>query len=283
MNDDDIYNAFADAYVKETLTNTTTYNQKQKTWKSKQPKNKEAKKVSSSQLAPVDTTRGLFGGLEKENDLESNNQFGGALGQSIPNLKKKVNNMFSQEVKEQSQNAFKKQYQNLKQKLFKKNADQQNQNPYFQLISSSGLGIPSKYEKRDTPKAFICFAICAFFFMMALLNIPSLILAPQMFNLFFTIAMISAIAGLAFMNGPVVYARKMGESKNIVASTVLIISIVMSLYFSIVSSSYLMSLIFCFIQLNAVILFFFNTFPAGKAGMKMAHGAAKTMLSSNFR
>jgi len=55
---DDIYNAFADAYVKETLGTST--------------------KSLRNKYTPVDTTKGLFGGLSKENDLES-----------IPKLKKK--------------------------------------------------------------------------------------------------------------------------------------------------------------------------------------------------
>lgn len=158
--------------------------------------------------------------------------------------------MFAKEVEQQSKNAFSRTYDNLKNKLFSKSSSEPYQNQYFQLISSSGLGIPSKYEKRDTPKAFICFAVSAFFLMMSILNLPSLILAPQMFNLFFTLAMVGAIGGLAFMNGPLVYARKLGESKNLIATCVMLISIIMSLYYSLMQSSYIMSLVFCFLQVS---------------------------------
>jgi len=35
--------------------------------------------------------------------------------------------------------------------------------------------------------------------------------------------------------------------------------------------------------LNAVILFFFNTFPFGKAGMRAASGYANNLLSQRFK
>lgn len=60
----------------------------------------------------------------------------------------------------------------------------------------------SQGDKRDLTKAFISFGVAGFFLLMALFNIPSLILAPQMFSFLFTIAMLSAIIGLAFLNGP---------------------------------------------------------------------------------
>ena len=76
MNDDDIYNAFADAYVKETLSTKTALNHPSSNvlsaFSSKNKKsNKKSSKLSihhSTQV--VDTTKGLFGGLTKESDIE---------------------------------------------------------------------------------------------------------------------------------------------------------------------------------------------------------------------
>ena len=108
----------------------------------------------------------------------------------------------------------------------------------------------SKWSKRDTPKAFISFAICAFLMTVSLMNIPTLIITPQVFTLFFTLAMVSALFGLAFLNGPANYVAKMSQSKNIVASVALLISIILSLYFSVIKGSYIWSLVFCIIQVS---------------------------------
>ena len=78
----------------------------------------------------------------------------------------------------------------------------------------------------------------------------------------FTLTVVSLIAGLAFLNGPITYIKKVtGDKKNLVASGVLFGSMIFSLYFSIIAGSYMMSLLFCFVELNAVLLFFCNTFP----------------------
>ena len=83
-----------------------------------------------------------------------------------------------------------------------------------------------------------------------MLNLPTLIISPQFFTLFFTLSMVAALSGLAFMNGPATYLAKMSQSKNIVASVVLVASILFSLYFSVIKGSYLMSLVCCFIQVS---------------------------------
>ena len=37
----------------------------------------------------------------------------------------------------------------------------------------------------------------------------------------------------------------------------------MSLYFSVIDPSYLLSLLFCFLQMNAILFYFFGAFPLG--------------------
>lgn len=138
-------------------------------------------------------------------------------------------------------------------------------------------------DRKDYTKAIVCFIISGVFLMFATLSLPSIILSPQTFTSLFTISMISLIFALAFLNGPATYVKKLSESKNIIASAVMIISTILSLYFSIIQGSYLLSILFCFIEFNAVMLFFCNTFPAGKQGMKLFGGAAKTMLTAPFK
>ena len=138
-------------------------------------------------------------------------------------------------------------------------------------------------DQKDYTKAFVCFFLCGLFVLLAFLTLPTIILSPQRFTTLFTLAVIMLVAALAFLNGPATYARKLTEKKNIVASAVLTGSMVLSLYFSIIVGSYLWSVLFMVIELNAVLLFFCNTFPAGKTGIRLFGGAAKNMLSASFR
>ena len=126
--------------------------------------------------------------------------------------------------------------------------------------------ILNKLEDRsDYPKALIAFASAALFLMLSLFSLPTIVFSPQRFTMLFTITMVSVIVGLFFLNGPKTQLRKMtsGDKSKLVASGVLIASMIMSFYFSAIGESYLMSLLCCFVEFNAVLLFFCNTFPMG--------------------
>ena len=140
-------------------------------------------------------------------------------------------------------------------------------------------------DSTDYPKALITFALSAVFLLLAIVSLPTIIFSPQRFTMLFTLAVISLIAGLAFLNGPATYVKKVtGDRKNLVATGVLFGSMIFSLYFSIVAGSYLMSLLLCFVELNAVLLFFCNTFPAAQFGiLKSLGGAAVSVASAPFR
>ena len=105
-------------------------------------------------------------------------------------------------------------------------------------------------DQRDYTKAFIFFAVSALFLFFAFITLPMIIVSPQKFTMLFTLSMLSMLVALAFLNGPASYARKLSERRNIVASFVMAASIVLSLYFSVIQSSYLLSLLFCFIEVS---------------------------------
>ena len=74
----------------------------------------------------------------------------------------------------------------------------------------------------------------------------------------FTFTMIALIAGFAFLKGPRSYIKNLFVDKNLYASITLISSIILSLLASLVWKSYIWSLLFCIIELNAVLYFFCN-------------------------
>mmetsp|Transcript_4796 Transcript_4796/g.8225 ORF Transcript_4796/g.8225 Transcript_4796/m.8225 type:complete len:82 (-) Transcript_4796:81-326(-) len=56
--------------------------------------------------------------------------------------------------------------------------------------------------------------------------------------------------------------NKIFEKQNIVKTVVLFVSMFLALWFSLVNSSYILSLFFCVVEFNAIMLYFCNTFPA---------------------
>lgn len=106
-------------------------------------------------------------------------------------------------------------------------------------------------DRSDYTKALIAFAAGALFLLLAVFSLPTIIISPQNFTMYFTLCMICLIFALAFMNGPLTYIKKMtSDRKNQISSCVLILSIIFSLYFSIIAGSYLMSLLLCFVEVS---------------------------------
>ena len=85
-----------------------------------------------------------------------------------------------------------------------------------------------------------------------------IVAAPDKFVLMFTFTMLAMLAGFAYLKGPRTYVKNLFIDKNLYASIVLLSSIVLALYFSLIEKSYLWSLLFCVIELNSVMYFFCN-------------------------
>ena len=105
-------------------------------------------------------------------------------------------------------------------------------------------------SRPDYTKALVSFVISALFLLFAIFSLPTIIISPQKFTSCFTISMLALIIALGFSNGPANYIKKLTESKNTVATLTLFVSMVFSLYFSIINESYLLSLLCCFIEVK---------------------------------
>mmetsp|Transcript_14546 Transcript_14546/g.19743 ORF Transcript_14546/g.19743 Transcript_14546/m.19743 type:complete len:85 (+) Transcript_14546:516-770(+) len=80
--------------------------------------------------------------------------------------------------------------------------------------------------------------------------------------------MIALMGGLGYTSGPRSYANRLTERKNMYASGVLGVSMILALYSSLFDDSYLMSLLFCIMMLNAVLYFFCNTSAISMSNLK---------------
>jgi hypothetical protein len=105
----------------------------------------------------------------------------------------------------------------------------------------------------------IAFCVAAFFILMCVVLAPEIAFFPAKFAMCFTFAMIALIAGMALLAGPRLYVKKLFIDRNLWATVFLLFSIVMAVWFSVIKESYLMSLLFCVCELNAVAFFFCNT------------------------
>lgn len=103
-------------------------------------------------------------------------------------------------------------------------------------------------------KAIVAMGIGALLFLFSIFSLPTLIISPSKFTLFFTLSMISLLVALAFFNGPRTYLNKLFEKKNRIKTSVLLGSMFLSLYFSLINESYLLSLLFCFIEVSIILI-----------------------------
>ena len=125
--------------------------------------------------------------------------------------------------------------------------------------------------------------IAAIFGLLSVVMLASIIIAPSKFVLCFTLAVVALMAGMALLSGPRVYVKNLFRNKNLVASIVLLTSLVFSLYFSIVAKSYLMSILMCIIELNAILYFFCKTTACSLSTLKSMATGFWFMITGLFR
>lgn len=71
-------------------------------------------------------------------------------------------------------------------------------------------------NKANYTRAFVAFGIGALLLLFSIFSLPTIILSPQKFTMFFTFSMISFLVGLAYMNGPQTYLKKLTAKKSLV-------------------------------------------------------------------
>lgn len=105
----------------------------------------------------------------------------------------------------------------------------------------------------------IAFVVSGLFGFLSFVMLAMIVAAPDKFVLMFTFTMMSMLTGFAFLKGPRSYVKNLFVDKNLYASIALFASILLALWFGLVERSYLWSLLFCLVELNAVLFFFCKT------------------------
>ena len=135
--------------------------------------------------------------------------------------------------------------------------------------------------EKSVSNACISFGISILLLFVSFINIFSIITNPGSFVLIFTLANIAAIVGLAHWNGPQAYMTKIFEKQNLVKTCVLFGSMFLALWFSLVTPSYILSLVFTVLEFNALLLYFCNTFPLGKGSIQQVKTQAAGAVIKN--
>ena len=107
--------------------------------------------------------------------------------------------------------------------------------------------------------AVISFIVAGLFGFLSFMLLALIVAAPDKFVLMFTLSMIALLTGFAFLKGPRSYVKNLFVDKNLYASIALIASILLSLWCGLIERSYLWSIFFCLVELNAVLFFFCKT------------------------
>lgn len=105
-------------------------------------------------------------------------------------------------------------------------------------------------NEKNYKYAMTCLAIGTIFMFFSMFALPVIVVSPYKFVMFFSLAMVCFLGGMAFMNGPRSYLKKLTTRKNRIPSAVLLLSILSGLYASMVYKSYLIALLFCFIEVR---------------------------------
>ena len=94
----------------------------------------------------------------------------------------------------------------------------------------------------------VFFLLFAVFFLFSVFSLPYLLIQPSKFSTWFAFSMICLLFALAYFRGPQQYFKKLTSRKHLLQSSTMVGSMVLSLFFSYIYTSYLLSLFFCVLE-----------------------------------
>ena len=114
-------------------------------------------------------------------------------------------------------------------------------------------------NEKNYTYAMISFFFAGMFGFLSFMMLAMIAVAPDKFVLMFTFSMMSLITGFAFLKGPRTYLKSLLVDRNLYASIALLASVLLSLWAALIEQSYVWSILFCLVELNAVLYFFCKT------------------------
>jgi hypothetical protein len=138
----------------------------------------------------------------------------------------------------------------------------------------------------NTRERFTTFAILAFLgvvcLVLAFSFLPIMILTPHKFALLFALGSILMIASFSFLRGHGAFVKHLASVERLPFSASYLVSLIGTLYSSLVMGSYLLTMIFSIIQVIALAYFLVSYIPGGTSALNfvgtVVGGSLKTVV-----
>lgn len=129
-------------------------------------------------------------------------------------------------------------------------------------LTSAIEGQPDSSLHQKNYKAFRVFLIVGVLFLfLSLTFLPLIFIAPNKFNLFFSLGSFFIQLALAFFHGPIPYAKLLFKRENLVISIFYAASLLLALYSSIIWGTYLSAILVVALQVSPLFLSFTDICP----------------------
>eukprot|EP01054_Gregarina_sp_Poly1_P006890 Gregarina_sp_Poly_1__6889@NODE_3738_length_903_cov_255_693780_g2398_i0_p2_GENE_NODE_3738_length_903_cov_255_693780_g2398_i0NODE_3738_length_903_cov_255_693780_g2398_i0_p2_ORF_typecomplete_len139_score9_28Got1/PF04178_12/1e27SHR3_chaperone/PF08229_11/69SHR3_chaperone/PF08229_11/0_66_NODE_3738_length_903_cov_255_693780_g2398_i060476 len=106
-------------------------------------------------------------------------------------------------------------------------------------------------------------------FFLAFLFLPMVVFAPQKFVLLFTLGSMCWIGGLAMLQGPKSLFSALIKKERVTFTLVYAASVAATFYATLMAHSYLLTILFCGIQMVSLVAFLISYFPGGPRMLSM--------------
>lgn len=153
----------------------------------------------------------------------------------------------------------------------------------YNSTNNSFFGITALLSYKNFPIFCVLLGVSIVFTFLSFVTLPMIVIAPKQFGLFFTFASISFISSLAFLKGFSNLCIHLMERKRLPFTIAYILSLISTLYFTLISPLYLLALITSIVQFLALVSFLVSYIPGGSEAIKMLFGAASTFIKRLFR
>lgn len=119
----------------------------------------------------------------------------------------------------------------------------------------------------------VCFAMCFLLF-------PVLAIQPRKFGLLWSLGSLLFVISFGLLQGPVAYFQHLTSAARLPFTVFFFSSVVMTLYFSAVMKSTILTLIASIVEVVAIAYYTVSYFPLGAQGLRMATAVGARQITS---
>ncbi|SBT80201.1 protein transport protein SFT2, putative [Plasmodium malariae] len=149
--------------------------------------------------------------------------------------------------------------------------------------SNSLFAFTTLLSYKNFPIFCLLFGISILFMILSFFTLPMIVISPRQFGSLFTISSICFVASLSFLKGISSLYYHLIEKKRLPFTAAYILSLLSTLYFTIIKPLYLLALITSVVQVLALISFIVSYIPGGSGAIKMLINALVTYIKNLFR